>query len=257
MWSIGTSNMMPRLQVTGSAREQAYGLYDQAFSRRELHGAHGGRRLAFYSNTLAQTESSTVHRSRPAGTAVDASVPPIQNSPAPRRSGLANTKLSADLDPILDTIDDSDRDSDSPVEEPPEPSARRRQPPKRTRIVDFDYSWVQWDRIPGFMADARLINRISAYWLYGVPIQLKEGGPNKYRYLCKDCHLNKVSAVFVASGGGSIRSHIMARHRDRYSLIQGNRLRANKCDHGLPDLIALLDPNDPVQQAVRGHLVID
>ncbi|KAF2733701.1 hypothetical protein EJ04DRAFT_553151 [Polyplosphaeria fusca] len=101
--------------------------------------------------------------------------------------------MSANLDPILDTIDDSDRDSDSPVEEPPEPPARRRQPPKRTRIVDFDYSWVQWDRIPGFMADARLINRISAYWLYGVPIQLKEGGPNKYRYwyLCKDCHLNK------------------------------------------------------------------
>ncbi|KAF2730738.1 hypothetical protein EJ04DRAFT_526669 [Polyplosphaeria fusca] len=46
----------------------------------------------------------------------------------------------------------------------------RRRASKVPRIAQFEYNWVNFDRIPGYTADERQVRRRASYWLYGVPL---------------------------------------------------------------------------------------
>ncbi|KAF2730624.1 hypothetical protein EJ04DRAFT_515135 [Polyplosphaeria fusca] len=54
-----------------------------------------------------------------------------------------------------------------------------RKPPKKARITEFNYGWVNFEEIPGYLQDTRQIHRSALYWLYGVL------NPKGFRYPAK------------------------------------------------------------------------
>ena len=122
-------------------------------------------------------------------------------------------------------------------------------------MAEFDYDWVNYDKIPGYLADERQVRRRAGYWLYGVPLQRVED--NTQWYLCKHCHLedSPQNAVLKVNGGGGVLNHLRARHTEQYNHVRSLLVKAPVTKKGISSILATLDDKDPVQQAIHSKAV--
>ncbi|KAF2726672.1 hypothetical protein EJ04DRAFT_571065 [Polyplosphaeria fusca] len=180
-----------------------------------MAGGHSQYRLR-----ATPKKSSRLMESQLADYTVDDRASPTPTTPRSRRT----PRNRADRRRTRSVVTDSDNEvpahevddgSQPPTSAQPHGGTHQahRRPPKKARFTEFTYGWVNYEEIPGYLADTRVtrqIHRSALYWLYGVPIQNRQD--KTYHFLCKDCHLNKkVNAILKLNGGGDILHHFRAR----------------------------------------------
>ncbi|KAF2726552.1 hypothetical protein EJ04DRAFT_530175 [Polyplosphaeria fusca] len=183
-------------------------------------------------------------------------------TPRSRNSGNRTQKRPDSGRPRLPAInmdsEPSEYETDGPGEIEELDSRLPNGPIRETpRIYEFDYSWVDWQRLAGYVADTRMVQRRASYWFYGVPIQYTAEGKTTNWYLCKDCHLRypHCNALLRIDSGGSVLHHVNARHHIQYKQVKAKRILKVPTDKGLPALLAELDQTNKVQQTIHSKLV--
>ncbi|KAF2731000.1 hypothetical protein EJ04DRAFT_526454 [Polyplosphaeria fusca] len=167
---------------------------------------------------------------------VDYRASPTPATPRSRRTPKSCTTrgrthpadIELDTNVLIPETDDDDQPAKGAQSHRGTQESRQRHP-TAPRIYDFQYDWVRFDRIPGYLADDLSVRRSSAVWLYGVPIPRRQD--KIHWYLCKVCHLQedrRINAILKINGGGSMWNHLRGRHIDHYNIAKTIQFNTTK-----------------------------